>query len=155
MSLMCGAHYVTCAVQIVLHALHVRTLCYTCSLCGVHCVTCAVCVGHMCAHCVTCAVCEGHMCAHCVTCVHIVLHVQFVRVTCAHIVLHVRTLCYMCGAHCVTCVVCEGHMCAHCVTCAVHIVLHVLHMWIVRVTRVKCAHIVLHVRCTLCYMCGL
>ena len=65
-----------------------------------------------------------------------------------------RTLCYMCGAHCVTCVVCEGHMCAHCVTCAVHIVLHVLHMRIVRVTRVKCAHIVLHVRCTLCYMCG-
>ena len=82
MSLMCGAHYVTCAVQIVLHALHVRTLCYTC---GVHCVTCAVCVGHMCAHCVTRAV-------------HIVLHVRFVRVTCAHIVLHVRcTLCYMCG----------------------------------------------------------
>ena len=83
MSLMCGAHYVTCAVQIVLHALHVRTfLCYTC---GVHCVTCAVCVGHMCAYCVTCAV-------------HIVLHVRFVRVTCAHIVLHVRcTLCYMCG----------------------------------------------------------
>ena len=55
-----------------------------------------------------------------------------------------RTLCYMCGAHCVTCAVCEGHMCAHCVTCAVHIVLHVLHMRIVRVTRVKCAHIVLY-----------
>ena len=54
-----------------------------------------------------------------------------------------RTLCYMC-AHCVTCAVCEGHMCAHCVTCAVHIVLHVLHMRIVRVTRVKCAHIVLY-----------
>ena len=51
-----------------------------------------------------------------------------------------RTLCYMC-AHCVTCAVCEGHMCAHCVTCAVHIVLHVR---IVRVTRVKCAHIVLY-----------
>ena len=85
-----------------------------------------------------------YMCAHCVTCaVHIVLHVRFVRVTCAHIVLHVRTLCYMC-AHCVTCAVCEGHMCAHCVTCAVHIVLHVLHMRIVRVTRVKCAHIVLY-----------
>ena len=65
-----------------------------------------------------------------------------------------RTLCYMCGAHCVTCAVCEGHMCAHCVTCAVHIVLHVLHMRIVRVTRIKCAHIVLHVQCTLCYMCG-
>ena len=85
MSLMCGAHYVTCAVQIVLHVLHVHTLCYTCSLCSAHCVTCAVCVGHMrymCgAHCVTCVVCEGHtryMCgAHCVTCaVHIVLHVQ-------------------------------------------------------------------------------
>ena len=69
-----------------------------------------------------------------------------------------RTLCYMCGAHCVTCAVCEGHMCAHCVTCAVcdghmcthcvtcavHIVLHVLHMRIVRVTRVKYAHIVLY-----------
>ena len=41
-----------------------------------------------------------------------------------------RTLCYMC---------------AHCVTCAVHIVLHVrLHMRIVRVTCVKCAHIVLY-----------
>ena len=134
MSLMCGAQYVTCAVQIVLHALHVRTLCYTCSLCSAHCVTCAVCVGHMCymcgahcvtcavcvghtcymcgAHCVTCAVCEGHMrymCTHCVTCaVHIVLHVRFVRVTCAHIVL--RTLCYMCGTHCVTYADCEGHM---------------------------------------------
>ena len=48
-----------------------------------------------------------------------------------------RTLCYMY---------------AHCVTCAVHIVLHVRF---VRVTCVTCAHIVLHVRCTLCYMCGL
>ena len=69
------------------------------------------------AHCVTRAVCVGHMC-------------------------------YMCGTHCVTCAVCEGHMrymCgAHCVTCAVHIVLHVLHMRIVRVTCVKCAHIVLY-----------
>ena len=79
---------------------------------------------YMCgAHCVTCAVCEGHMCAHCVTCAVCEGH--------------------MC-AHCVTCAVCEGHMCAHCVTCAVHIVLHVLHMRIVRVTRVKCAHIVLY-----------
>ena len=136
MSLMCGAHYVTCAVQIVLHALHVRTLCYTCSLCGAHCVTCAVCVGHTCAHCVTCAV-------------HIVLHVRFVwvtRVTCAVCEGHMCAHCYMC-AHCVTCAVCEGHMrymCAHCVTCAVHIVLHVLHMRIVRVTCVKCAHIVLY-----------
>ena len=32
-------------------------------------------------------------------------------------------------------------MCAHCVTCAVHIVLHVRF---VRVTCVKCAHIVLY-----------